>query len=275
MLMMSNHISFYLASDIGNSRKNQEDNAILPNGSFLTAELVRSVSDSRQTYEELGSVTYENGFLTAVSDGMGGHAFGELASGQAVKYLSDNYWRIVNGAYPDGRRIADEISSLNRSVVAFSKSDLRLKGMGATLCGVVCTKGALYGFNVGDSRLYRYHDRCLHQLSSDHTEGQRLLKLKLLSEEEYLRFPRKKNLYKFIGINNELAADVFKIEPCASKDLLLICSDGLTDVLPDGEVSLVLGKDASLKEKGSELVKRAVSRNVGRGDNITLILIEF
>lgn len=273
--MILNDITIYFASNVGNSRQNQEDNAILPNGSFLDAELVKSISEHRQTHEAIYKGNFENGFLVAVSDGMGGHASGETASSLTVKYLSQKYRQFIDEAYLNEQFIINEIGSLNRSVISSSKEDIRLKGMGATLCGVICSNGMYYGYNVGDSRLYRHHNNQLEQLSTDHTEGQRLLKLNLLTEEEYRRFPRRKNLYKYIGINSELIPDVFKIENCIPESTLMLCSDGLTDALSDEEIAAVLNKAESIEYKGHLLIDHALERNIGHGDNITLILIKF
>ena len=273
--MMPYNISVYFASNVGNSRQNQEDNAILPGGAVLGAELVKSISESRETYESRFDKSCENGFMAAVCDGMGGHASGEVASALSVRYLCENYQRIIDGAYLNEQFLINEIAALNRAVVSYSKTDGELKGMGATLCGVICTKGFYYGFNVGDSRLYRYSDNHIEQLSTDHTEGQRLLKLNLLSEEEYERFPRRKNLYKYVGTNSELIADVFKIGSCVSGSTLLLCSDGLCDVISENEMAEALSKNEPLECKGRALVDKALGRNIGHGDNITLILIEF
>lgn len=273
--MKNSNVSIYFASNVGNSRANQEDNAILPDGSILNSELVKVLSEQRYTQEKYFKNNYENGFLTAVSDGMGGHSSGEVASAQTVKYLSENYQRIVDGVYLNENSLINEITELNRTVVDISKSDPAFYGMGATLCGMVYNSGLCYGFNVGDSRLYRYFDGNLEQLSTDHTEGQRLLKLNLLTEEEYQRFPRKKNIYKFVGVNSELIADVFKIDNCISGTTLLLCSDGLSDVLSENEISNVLSSNECLENKGRLLINQALERNIGYGDNITLILIEF
>ena len=213
--------------------------------------------------------------MGAVSDGMGGHASGEIASGRTVKYLSDNYARIIDGAYLNGQFISDEINRLNKDVVSFSKSDSRFRGMGATLCGVIRSRGAYYGFNVGDSRMYLYSNGALEQLSEDHNEGQRLRKLNLLTEDELKRFPRRKNLYKYVGVSGELVPDVFRIGDCVPGAALMICSDGVSDVLNKTEIEEVLGRNTSSEEKGNALVNEALKRNIGYGDNITLLLIEF
>lgn len=273
--MMLNDITFYLGTNIGNSRQNQEDNVIFPNGSFLNADLVKLISEQRRTHEAIYKGNCENGFLVAVSDGMGGHASGEVASGLTVRYLSEKYRQIIDESYLNEQFLTNEIDNLNRLVVSYSKKDACLRGMGATLCGVVGTKGVYYGFSIGDSRLYRYSNNRLEQLSADHTEGQRLLRLNLLTEDEYQRFPRRKNLYKYIGVNREPAPDVFKIGNCIPGSILVLCSDGLTDALSDEEIATVLRKSGSIEYKGRLLIDNALERNIGHGDNITLILVEF
>ena len=211
-------------------------------------------------------------FAVAVSDGMGGHASGEIASYMTVRYLSDNYARVVDGEKTD---LISLISEINGEVVREARSCPDYKGMGATLCGLLCRDGKLLGFNVGDSRLYRYDGQGLKRLSRDHSEGQRLLDLKLLTEEEVKNFPNRKTIYKYIGMRADLVADVFDIEPCKEKTVFLLCSDGLSDVLDESELSLILSSDVPLKQKSEMLMNRALSRNVGHGDNITIILTEF
>lgn len=265
---------FYVVSHIGNSRDNQEDSFLLHQGGLLPSDVREEMMHTRTPYFKAYSCNKSN-FMVAVSDGMGGHASGEVASSLTIQYLSENYQRLIEGAYLNEQFIVNEICTINRMVVDSARKDNRLKGMGATLCGIICSNGMYYGFNVGDSRLYRHHNNQLEQLSTDHTEGQRLLKLNLLTEEEYRRFPRRKNLYKYIGINSELIPDVFKIENCIPESTLMLCSDGLTDALSDEEIAAVLNKAESIEYKGHLLIDHALERNIGHGDNITLILIKF
>ena len=270
---MEKSVNFFALSHIGNSRDNQEDSFLLHQGGILPSDVREEMEHSRTPYHKFYSHNKSN-FMVAVSDGMGGHASGEVASSLTIKYLSENYQRLIESAYLNEQFIANEICAINRMVVDSSRKDNRLKGMGATLCGVICSNGMYYGFNVGDSRLYRYHNQ-LEQLSTDHTEGQRLRKLNLLTEEECQRFPRRKHLYKYIGVNSELAADVFKIGHCVSESILMLCSDGLTDALNNEEIANILSKDGNIEYKGHLLIDQALERNIGHGDNITLILIEF
>ncbi len=272
---MTDKTSVYFASSVGNSRENQEDNALIANGRILSREEVLYISQSRQTYELAYECNLEDNLIIAVSDGMGGHASGEVASAMSVGYLAENCRRIFDPAAITKEALKGEISKLNRYVVESAREREELHGMGATLCGFVRKNGELYGFNVGDSRLYSYRKEGLDQLSVDHTEGQRLLGLGLLSKEECEKFPRRKNLYRYIGYNGELVADAFKIEKSAYTTKLLLCTDGLTDVLSDEEMTEIFKTNQDIKQIGKILIERALGRNAGYGDNITLILIEF
>lgn len=257
-------------SHIGNSRSNQEDNFLLDQN-YVDLTAGRNISkESPYVYWELASEN--NVALIAVSDGMGGHASGEVASYLTVKHLSDRYYQMCNGDRDDLQMI---ITELNRYVAGEAQSNPELRGMGATLCGFVYNEGRIIGFNVGDSRLYCFKNGILEQLSKDHSEGQRLLDLKLLNEEEIKSFPNRKAIYKHIGMSLDLVADVFNVEPCVTGDILLLCTDGLTDALQDSEIQSILGENLLLNQKCEKLLDIALSRNVGHGDNITIILTEF
>lgn len=269
---MAEGIRGIVCSHVGNSRQNHEDNYLLRKGEYLSPRARRGMEQRRETLccdLWIG----EGNFLTVLADGMGGHSSGEVASLMAVQYFSEHYGEIVSSEGALDEMLRCHIEALNREIVASSLHDPACRSMGTTLCGVILRKGRLVGFNVGDSRLYRYSEGALRQISADHTEGQRLLNLKLLSEEELAAFPRRKHLYKYMGINEPLIADVFDMGEGFS-DVLLLCSDGLTDVLEDGEIEAVLGGEGTLSEKGVCLVERALARNPGYGDNITVILLK-
>ncbi len=272
--MITSECKVVLLSNVGNSRENQEDNALF-NDKFFSNEDIETMSKTRRTYLENYSPDAKNGFLVAVCDGMGGHDFGEVASYLTAEYLSDNYRSVIDSSLIGENAISRDIKMANDFVLSKSRGDSNLKNIGATLCGVVGKNSCFYGFNVGDSRLYRYVAGKLEQLSVDHTEGQRLVNLKLLTKEECAKFPRRKTLYKYIGHSVELCADVFPIKQCVSGTTLLICSDGLTDCVSDEKIESVLKTADSVEQKGKALMEEALQCNAGYGDNITIILIEF
>ncbi len=263
-------MNFFGISHIGNSRNNQEDNLLI-NQEHLDIFSVKEISQSSPCVRFKQETESENAIF-AVSDGMGGHASGEIASYMAVKYLSDNYSDILKS---NRSSLLASLAELNREVTKQSYVSPEYKGMGATLCGVIRREDSLLGFNVGDSRLYRFYEGTLQQVSKDHSEGQRLLDLKLLNEEELKSFPNRKAIYKYIGMRAELVADVFEIAPCNVGTILLLCSDGLTDVVSNEEIRDILNTDVTLREKGEMLLSTSLARNVGHGDNITIVLTEF
>ncbi len=263
----------WLFSHVGNSRDNQEDNALIPVVGYLSPDTIFGMSQSRQLHLACAELS-GSAFMAAVSDGMGGHACGEMASETVVKYLWDNYQKMIDLVPLGEGFIARELTALNQHVLAVSQTKDAYKGMGATLCGVVAKDGLYFGFHVGDSRMYQYSQGYIKRLSTDHTEGQRLLNLKLLTQQEYEQFAYRKRLYKYMGYKGDLVADVFRISGCTPGTKLILCSDGLSDVLSDEEIAEVLREKAEVPVQGKRLMDQALSRNIRHGDNITLMIIE-
>ena len=271
---MREHCRFYGISHIGNSRDNQEDNYLVHREGYLPSDVRDEMSSNRTPYSVNGTAKSDR-FMVAVSDGMGGHACGEVASLLTVEYMSDHYDEIIDSIRLGENSLATQISRINSVVSSKAKKDRSCRGMGATLCGVIASEYELVGFNVGDSRLYQFRNGELKQLSTDHTEGQRLLRMQLLTEEEVKNFPRRKNLHKYIGYDGEVIPDIFRITSAEQGTILLLCTDGLSDVISDNEMEEILNGRTSLKDKAIKLVNEAVSKNLGHGDNTTVILIEF
>lgn len=258
-------------SHIGNSRGNQEDNALV--GTFYyDLNAIRALSPEHPINYRGIECNETSDTLLAVSDGMGGHSSGEVASYLTLKYLSEHNDSAIQC---DKEELIQLLADLNREISNVAQGDSENRGMGATLCGVICRAQQMLGFNVGDSRLYRFENGELTQLTTDHSAGQRLLDLKLLTEDELKSVPNRKAIYKYIGMETELVADVFDIAPCESGTILLLCTDGLSDVLTDDEMRQILAGEGSLKEKGETMLNTALDRHLGFGDNITIILTEF
>lgn len=268
---MNESIEIFVVSSIGNSRSNQEDNYLIPSRGVesLGGININANGDDNVMYNY---TIAPKRFIALVSDGMGGHSYGEVASYMTAQFFSDYQLKIASDNH---KEIIEDLAKLNRMVYMKANETSSRKGMGATLCGFVYQEDKILGFNVGDSRLYRFDNGVLQQLSKDHTEGRRLLDLKLLNEEELKSFPNRKAIYKYIGMKTDLVADVFEIAPCEQGTILLLCTDGLTDVLNDPEIQEILNSNMTLREKGEKLLNTALERNVGHGDNITIILTEF
>lgn len=266
---MSKQLKIAIFSHVGNSRLNNEDNFIVTtnNKEFCF----------KRTADEIyvNEGVLPNNFCCAVSDGMGGHEFGEIASLKTVEYLSTSYDELIK-SLDNKVLIQDYVTRLNEQFCNFAIRNKNYRNMGATLCGIVADGEKALCFNVGDSRAYTYCSGKLKQITVDHSEGQRLFDLQLLTAEELKTFPNRKAIYKYIGQKTSLIPDVFEIEDYSSCSYILLCTDGLTDVLSDDEIESVLGStDIDLNRKSQLLIDIALKRRLNAGDNITLILIEL
>lgn len=254
-------------------RINYEDN-FLVNNNVLPIQIQKDMVDQkvRQFSSKLGKGLQ----CIAVSDGMGGHNAGECASRICVEHLQKKIDRIrATQSLEEAIAIVQqEIDVINTKVFEAGISDTTLEGMGATLIVLLIANGASAVLNIGDSRAYYMCNNTLTQISVDHTEGQRLLKLGILSPKEIEEFPARKNLNRYIGYKPEgykLKADEFIFK--AEKGVVMLCSDGVTDGITNSQLRDILYSFKDIKEAGMFIINQASSRN--NADNCTLVLIDM
>ncbi len=257
-------------SHIG-KRLNHEDNLFL-NGTYLTSESQKQMSDTRCCYFSDGIAS--NVRLFAVSDGMGGHNAGEVASRICVERLASAYEELQR--YSSIKDVVaylqTVIAGINETVCDLSLKQDELNGMGATLVlFVVCGKECAV-LNIGDSRAYHFMNGKLIQITKDNTEGQRMLDLGLLTRKEIPGFPARKNLNRYIGFHQSgyiLRADEYY--PTLDGGIMILCSDGISDFVSDTKITDVLCSERSLDIAGKQIIDEAViSQNA---DNATVMLI--
>jgi protein phosphatase len=259
-------------SHIGNSRENQEDNYFIGRGKFLSPADRDKMSEKRKCKVD---TCISDQICCCVSDGMGGYSFGEEASLLTVSYIDENYDELLNRWNKSDRYIQNFVEKLNGYICEKASKEVELRDMGATLCGVLLEGNDGICFNVGDSRAYRVYSDRIEQITVDHTEGQRLLELGLLNEEELDSFPKRKAIYKYIGKPIDLIPDVYEIRGLKEGEYILLCTDGLSDVIAEEELFNMMSKKfISTEDKGKFLVEMAVERKISTGDNVTLIIIE-
>ena len=204
--------------------------------------------------------------LFAIADGMGGAQAGEVASGLAAAVLSE-----AAGEDLGEERVRALIQEANRRVFRRSSEDAAASGMGTTMTVALVDggDGSIALGHVGDSRAYRVRGGRLDQLTDDHSLVGELVRSGKLSAEEAEVHPQRSVITRAVGTEPEVDVDTFTVES-EPGDVYLLCSDGLTDMVPDREILSLLSRSDDLDWAARSLVDAA---NAGGGeDNITVVL---
>ncbi len=239
----------YGRTDVGRLRKNNED-------SFL-------INESKG--------------LFVVSDGMGGHKAGETASKNACVSI-DNYFNEEkqNILKKDRSKAKDyifeSISISHQYLKKLSQSKAEYENMGCTIVVALLLGNILNIVHVGDSRAYYFNGVKLKLLTKDHTYVMQLLDEGKISPEQAATSPFKHHLLQALGTKVSLFPSFLSME-CSKDDQLLLCSDGLWDMVSEDEIIATLSSDLSLKEKSIELIRKA--NQTGGKDNITALIVKF
>ena len=236
----------------GRVRKNNEDNFYF-DGKRMEAENNGLPNPLVMTKK------LNQGVCVAVFDGMGGENFGEFASFAAADCMQAMMLKLQSSLSPDRNALNKMCLAINDAVVARQR-ELCTERMGSTLVGFYFSHSSVYAYNLGDSRAYRLRGGQIVQLSEDHVERREG------------KSTRKAPLTQHLGIDPE----EYLIEPYIVKDQLqagdqfLLCSDGLTDMLDDGEIAAIMTQAPSAEIGAKMLVNTALEH--GGRDNVTVIL---
>ena len=206
--------------------------------------------------------------LLIVADGMGGHNAGDYASKFVVQVLKKE----LEKSREDGPRamLKKAIASANHQLIAESKTDAKLEGMGTTLVAATVIEHTLYFANVGDSRLYLLNDE-IRQLSKDHSLVQEMVRLGGLNAEEAKHHPDKNIITRAIGVKEDIEIDFFEYR-LKKGDIILMCTDGLSNMVEDEEIFQIVRSSRDAVEAVEQLIERANSN--GGKDNIGVIVAE-
>ncbi len=206
--------------------------------------------------------------LYIVADGMGGHNAGDFASKYAVKSVVQE----IRGSIEQKpfRIMGKAIRNANELLRDRAKEDSKLYGMGTTIVCASVHGRTLQVANVGDSRLYLYQGG-LRQVTRDHSLVEEMVREGYLTKDTARSHPDKNIITRAVGARDSVEVDFFT-EDLQPGDLVLMCSDGLTNMVTDSEIEQILGTDLSITEKARMLVSRA-NENGGR-DNIAVIIID-
>ena len=206
--------------------------------------------------------------LFIVADGMGGHKAGDFASRFAVNAVRESI-----GASQETnpiKLIRDAIELANRGILRESDEHEEMRGMGTTIVVTTIIDRYAYTANVGDSRLYLLGDS-LKQITKDHSLVEEMVRLGEITEAEARNHPDKNIITRAVGATPNVDIDFFdyKVEPGG---MILMCSDGLSNMVEDEDIRRILRRTVSIEEKARVLVETA-NENGGK-DNIAVILVE-
>jgi PPM family protein phosphatase len=263
-------------SDVGHLRANNEDH-------FLIARIGRSfetVATSLPT-GDLPARTEEDGYALVVADGMGGHAAGEYASRLTIREmvrlalaLPDWIVRLDEGTLEQAvARSQRRIVAAHELLMKEGRLDPDLRGMGTTVTCVRNLGRVLQVVHVGDSRAYLLRDGTLMRLTRDHTYVQRLVDRGELTREEAARSTKRHVLLNAVGgVNDGVRVDVEHV-PLVNGDRVMLCSDGLSDLVDDEAIRGVLVAASTSEQASRVLVEQALA--AGGRDNVTVVVATY
>ena len=235
--------SFYL-TDAGKVRSHNED----------SVTILKNASDE---------------YLMIVADGMGGHRAGEVASSLAVTHLGKRFSKIASiGSKLDAVNwLNDNVNEINKEIIEYAENNPDSTGLGTTLVLALLTNEYLIFGNIGDSSGFVLKNKKLHKVTKDHTLVSLLVSAGDLTEEEAKFHPKKNVLMKALGAMEKIELDIFDVD--LSSEAILLCSDGLTNMLSNEQIERVLNDDTlEIEEKIIKLIRKCNAR--GGQDNISI-----
>lgn len=251
---MAYQIEYAYTCHIGKIRNNNEDNFWCC-GDSLEAQN-QGMSHIRSGYMKQSEYP-----LLAVFDGMGGESCGEMAAFLAAEACGEHFKTAKDGIRNDPEEFLNEIcESMNQTICDYGRTN-KINSMGTTAALLAFAEDAVYSCNLGDSRIYKSDREKFYQISQDHVLGRSLF--------------GKAPLTQYLGMEEEN----LQLEPSISRqeikigDRFLLCSDGITDMLSDGEIADILSRDIPVAKTVEILVDRALKK--GGRDNITVVLCEI
>jgi protein phosphatase len=219
--------------------------------------------------------------VAIVADGMGGHASGEVASRMAVDMVAKHFkatyeeaeltwpYKLDHSDRYEANRLVNGIKLANLEIYERAQRDEACHGMGTTIVASLFLDDKVLIGHVGDSRVYRYRDGVLSQLTEDHSLLNDYIKMKRLSSDDAGKFPHKNVIVRALGMKESVQVDLIS-DPHRVGDVYLMCSDGLSGMIDDPGLAEVLGEVRDIDAACDRMIQEA-NRN-GGVDNITCVL---
>lgn len=206
--------------------------------------------------------------LFIVADGMGGHKAGDLASRYTVEKFLDS----VKGTEAENpiSIIEEAVRYANLALMDKAKESIDYEGMGTTLVVATFIDKSLYIANVGDSRLYIVNNE-IQQITRDHSLVEEMINLGEIDRRNARTHEKKNIITRAIGVDSEVVADFFEVE-YSKGDIILMCSDGLSNMIEDEDMKMIINEGNDVSEIANKLIE--VANNNGGKDNISVVLVE-
>jgi len=201
--------------------------------------------------------------IFAVADGMGGHQAGEVASATAIEAL--------RAAIAAGASVTDAVAQANTAVVDKARADSGMLGMGTTMTAAIEVVGGLRIGHVGDSRAYVLRDGILARVTDDHSLVEELVREGRITLEQAAVHPQRNVVTRALGIDEEVEVDDVAVE-LTGGDRVLLCSDGLSGMLRDTDISAIMRRESAAEACARALIDAA--NEAGGEDNITVVIID-
>lgn len=214
--------------------------------------------------------------LFIIADGMGGHKAGEVASKMAIERVSSSLEKDLADVELNDETIKDKIKKsihqANEQIFKKSQESEKYSGMGTTVTLAFIKNRKIFIGHAGDSRAYIYRDEELSQVTEDHTLVAELVKNGSINKKEAETHPQRNFITRAVGTSEEILVDLL-VEDRNKEDILLLCTDGLTNMLSDDEIKKHLHENDEIQIACDKLVKHANSR--GGFDNITTLAVKL
>lgn len=207
--------------------------------------------------------------LFVIADGMGGHNAGDYASRKAIDLMRESI--AARGEQEAVSAIQQGITIANEVIYQEASLDVSKAGMGTTMVVATMDGDVLRVANVGDSRLYVLTKGCLQQITRDHSVIEEMVRKGEVSKEVAQHHPKRNLITRAVGAEEQVRVDFFDWN-LQDVDAVLMCSDGLTNMLEDRRIAEILSLDMTLDKKVATLVEEA--NLAGGKDNITVLVIE-
>lgn len=204
--------------------------------------------------------------LFAVSDGMGGHAAGEVASSIAVEAIAEK-----GPGTADDVLLGAAVEAANKAVIKGAEDGVGKPGMGCTASAVLIEKDRMAVAHVGDSRVYVLHHGTLVRITHDHSYVEELVDSGQITADEARTHPSRSIITRALGSDPDMYADHFTLE-VSEGDRVILCSDGLSSMVPDDQIESLAVSSATPQQAADNLVAAALT--AGGSDNVTVVVVD-